>query len=424
MHHRALTLFVLCAFLFPASAVSSTDKLAFYGLGPDGQPLAVEALTSDVADDGRVIFHADTHDVAGPPGLAPVTAGHHGDVSVPRPEFAATRGEPLETRVRELVRLLAEGPSARERMELHAQPIFPDGTRIDSVVLTDANVVELRIAFPREYVEKLRLGEEAFDSFTHLLSDNLFTLPVSGFMIYAPDDETGEWAPIETFAPEPDWESGPGEPDWGSPPETWIPDDAGRRSQYPHPSGGRPTGSLTNRTVYLNAGHGWTWRGTNYWGVQRGQLPATRGSRCVHRTREGPQPPHGDRGQQRWRARLRRDGDVVEQHAGRFRQWPFPVCPRPESVFLWIDSVGAVCRRRADGDGDVDSGNSGGGLLQCVCVACGIHESFAPGALPDHARRWRIGLLSRPAAAPVHVDLHRAVLFRGGSRPPPPPVRR
>jgi hypothetical protein len=179
------------------------------------------------------------------------------------PIFKEWVAEPgLEDRVRELVFSLGEDPAAR---------VFPEGTRVLEVVLTPEGVVEVRALFTARYLEDLRSGYAAIDPLTRGVSDRIVELPVNGVMFYALDEESGEFHPLHVFEPEIDWESGPGEPDWGTPPETWYPQESERsRNQYPHPTGGRPTGSLSQRTVYLNAGHGRTWRSSETWGLQRG----------------------------------------------------------------------------------------------------------------------------------------------------------
>jgi hypothetical protein len=234
------------------NAEGSADKYAFYGLDENGRPLEVRQELP--WGDNHVIFH----DVSK-------------EVPVGRPDLARARDESLEVQAEYLVHLMAEGPHEAEREQLGLKPIFPKGTRIVGVSVSDAKVVEIRAEFPESFLNDLRTGREGIDKLSHLISDNIFLLPVAGFTIRALDRATGEFLPIDAFEPAIDWESGPEEPDWGSPPETWIPEDFGQdKSLFPRPSGGRPVGGLTGRTVYLNAGHGWTWRSWNVWGVQRG----------------------------------------------------------------------------------------------------------------------------------------------------------
>lgn len=145
---------------------------------------------------------------------------------------------------------------------------FPEGTKLDSIVISDSGVAEINLHLPASYLESLARSETVFEVLVRAIDDGVFQLPLSGFSLKAWDTETGSFQPMGFFEPDI-----PVEVDLT--PDTAIPPPSPALSslqpkQYPAIANGRPTGSLSNRVVHLNAGHGWTYRSTGNWGLQRG----------------------------------------------------------------------------------------------------------------------------------------------------------
>lgn len=226
---RSLGLVVTGAVALTTLAHGQSDKYSFYGLGPDGRP--VETKPAPTAGPMGRLFAAPDDD------------------------------QPLETRIKNRMAAV---------MSLPAHPVFPTGTKLHSVELSDTGIVDIRVALPEEWLERLRTGATGIDEITHHLDEHLNDLPINGTMVYSLDRETGEFVPLDVYLPD-DSPVADVSPDTATPPETWVvANDPVRAGDYPRPSGGRPTGGLSGRVVYLNQGHGWTWRASDYWGLQRG----------------------------------------------------------------------------------------------------------------------------------------------------------
>ncbi|MCC5877438.1 MAG: fibronectin type III domain-containing protein [Candidatus Sumerlaeia bacterium] len=190
-------------------------------------------------------------------------------VIVPDNALKMYEDAPLEDQVEAVVQLLINGPSPIQK-ELHgAEAIFPAGTGLHSVKVSESGVAEILLDLPQSYLAEIRQGRTAFEKLVRDLDYSLFDLAVYGFTLKARDSETGKFLPLGYFEPEP-------EPF----PELFIPDTvepSGDKNvepvdkQFGQIAVGRPSGSLSNRVVHMNAGHGWTYRSSNngWWGLQR-----------------------------------------------------------------------------------------------------------------------------------------------------------
>lgn len=220
-----------------ATASAQVDKYAYYGLGPDGQPL----------------LPSHTH-TAGPTGRL----------------FAESEDDlPADERLR---RRIERG------LTLAVNP-FPAGMRVEAVTLRPDNVIELRLHLPADWLAELAAGTTAINKISHPLGHMTGDLPIDGVELLTLHPETGAWVEVGSLAKD-DSPVADSSPDTASLELAKALEAAGslaspsqgpeRASNYPRPSGGRPTGGLSNRVVYLNAGHGWTWRSSESWGLQRG----------------------------------------------------------------------------------------------------------------------------------------------------------
>lgn len=249
--------FALALFLLASAAgiaTASADKLAAYGLDSEGRPLLPEP-PPPIPHDALFFDGTGAH-------------CHGGGTMVQRPELAAARRGSVEEQVRTILQLLADGPTFAERWEHGARPIFPEGTQLHRIDLTESGVVEVRAAFPESFLDDVREGRALLDPLSHAIDDNLFDLPISGHIFLALDRESGEYVPISSFEPGLDFIDAEGEIDLSGFEEYREALADGRR-QYPAVAGGQHSGALSDRRVYLNAGHGWTWRTWDGYGVQR-----------------------------------------------------------------------------------------------------------------------------------------------------------
>lgn len=144
---------------------------------------------------------------------------------------------------------------------------FPDGTRLDSIVISDSGVAEINLHLPESYLESLARSETVFEVLVRAIDDEVFQLPLSGFSLKAWDEETSTFRPMGFFEPDIPVEVDL-TPDTAIPPPS-PPLAGGVTKQYPAISNGRATGSLTNRVVHMNAGHGLTYRSSGSWSFQR-----------------------------------------------------------------------------------------------------------------------------------------------------------
>jgi hypothetical protein len=175
---------------------------------------------------------------------------------------APAQGNPLAD---ELSQLLAPhiDPTAKR-----ADSPFPSGTELHSITINDTGVAEINLRLPKSYLDALARSETVFEVLVRAIDEEVFSLPLSGFLLKAWDEQTGSFQPLGFFEPDMPIEIDL-TPDLAIPPPS-PPIDPDGKAQRPNIANGRPTGSLSNRVVHMNAGHGWTWRSGTTWGVQRG----------------------------------------------------------------------------------------------------------------------------------------------------------
>ncbi len=232
-------------------ALLPADKMQTLGLTPEGKPLAIEQPAQKAEPPAGVVhFH---------------TAGH-GKVAVERPALLEAKSASAEQQARALVETLVAGPTEQEMQEKGAQPLFPEGTDLRDVTLNEHDIAEVRLVFPEWFIDGLRDDELMYEHLAHALKHEGFDLPLSGFQLLGLDRDAGEFKPLDDFVPLPDFldpeKDLSGLQNYH---ENWT----AKEKQLAVPAdSSRPTGSLTNRRLYHNAGHGWYWTGSRY-AVQR-----------------------------------------------------------------------------------------------------------------------------------------------------------
>ncbi|MEJ2108181.1 MAG: GerMN domain-containing protein, partial [Acidiferrobacteraceae bacterium] len=180
-----------------------------------------------------------------------------GPVCVER-TVAAESGEALMT-------ALLAGPTDEERAQ-GLWSAIPQGTTLDRVDVEadDTVVVYLR-------VEQRALGgldPETFEVVVRQVGGTLEPLRWRDLRIRAWDAGAGAFVPLASFLPETPAPRKEAAPD-GEGALDGVP---GYVGQPPSPGQGQPQGALTGKTVYVSAGHGWEWTGSD-WRTQRPPYP-------------------------------------------------------------------------------------------------------------------------------------------------------
>jgi N-acetylmuramoyl-L-alanine amidase len=197
-----------------------------------------------------------------------------------------------------LMAALLAGPTDGERAR-GIESAIPPGTRLASVQ-TDGRAVTVRLILPAAYLTADRRPPAAFDALAseaiaEQVFKTLFPLGYRDFYVEAEDPSApGTFRPLSDYLPPviipakastPDTEAAKAStPDTeaakASTPDTEAakastPDtEAVLRpvSQPPVEVKGRPQGALSGKTIYVSAGHGWWWNGSN-WRTQRPPYP-------------------------------------------------------------------------------------------------------------------------------------------------------
>jgi len=207
-----------------------------------------------------------------PPGDVPSTtpAGYvclssaQGSVCVERPVLS--RDDPSPPTPQELLEALLDGASAEEQ-EAGLYSAIPAGTVLHTIDMT-GDECTVRLAMPEGASAALNVG-----SVEQIVRQIGLTLEPVGWRhlhIEAVDPETGQWVPLSSLLPPLDVPRKPValEPDPnGDPSAEAIP-----VGQPPAPGQGQPVGSLSGKTVYVSAGHGWQWS-SSVWRTQRPPYP-------------------------------------------------------------------------------------------------------------------------------------------------------
>jgi hypothetical protein len=248
----------LCGAGLAAAHAETTapDKLADFGLGPDGKPLPVREAKA-----------------ASPSVVIPADGGY---VRVARPELATLDVKDVAAAAGTIARAVLEAD--RQVAQSTGEPgVFPAGTVLHDVQVRGEEVRVL-LDMPAEFVTSPTAVRASSDRISEALIGNLQQLPLRTFSIYARAPGGQDYAPLDSFLPKEPPPPVDTTPDTAAPsaPETGTSasqgaarSDVPRLNEFPRPAGVRPTGALSGKAVYLNPGHGWTWRDSDYWGLQR-----------------------------------------------------------------------------------------------------------------------------------------------------------
>jgi N-acetylmuramoyl-L-alanine amidase len=180
-----------------------------------------------------------------------------------------------------LVALLA-GPTLDERAQ-GIESALPPGTQLVAAQ-ADGISITVRLAFPVGFLEpaptsrtdeRLSSADSLSDPLTIEAIENqiyrtLFALGYRNISVEVEDpDEPGVFRPLSAFLPP---LTVPPKGNAQNPSALELDSTLRPASQPPAENLGRPEGALTGKTIYLSAGHGWQWTGSN-WYTQRPPYP-------------------------------------------------------------------------------------------------------------------------------------------------------
>ena len=247
-------LLVGSAIALAQAETTQSDKLADFGLGPDGKPLVQEKPSSV------------------PSIILPVESGY---VAVPRPELALQKTDDVRTQAVTIVRAILD--TSREKISDQRHQPFPSPTSLHDIEFADGKLRVL-LDFPDDFISSAALVQQNFDRISQAVILNLQNLPIQSFQILARKPGTSDYLPLDSFLPREELPTVDTTPDVAKPPardestsSTDSSQDVSRLNEFPRPAGTRPVGALSGKAVYLNPGHGWTWRDTSdNWSLQRG----------------------------------------------------------------------------------------------------------------------------------------------------------
>jgi N-acetylmuramoyl-L-alanine amidase len=179
--------------------------------------------------------------------------------------------------------VLLAGPTPEER-DRGIETALPPGTQLISVLADDVSIT-VRLAFPDGFLDLNHRPPTAdgrpLTAFSALTSEaiidqvfrTLFPLGYRDIQVEAQDPSVlGDFRPLSAYLP-PVTVPSKEKPASASAPGADGSLLASRRAgQPPVDVTGRPLGALSGKTIYVSAGHGWQWNGSN-WRTQRPPYP-------------------------------------------------------------------------------------------------------------------------------------------------------
>lgn len=184
-----------------------------------------------------------------------------------------------------LLTALLDGPTPRERAQ-GVESALPPGTRLISVQALSPTIT-VRLAFPDGFLESAsaspmakdaqyapRTTEYIFDALTseaivRQVYDTLVPLGYRDFFVEAEDPSApGTFRSLSTYLPPVTIPPKAGDGVEADTATSNVDNTPGPTSQPPVEAPGRPQGALSGKTVYVSAGHGWQWNGSD-WRTQR-----------------------------------------------------------------------------------------------------------------------------------------------------------
>ena len=124
--------------------------------------------------------------------------------------------------------------------------------------------ISLSLALPESFLAEKAGIEARVEKLMLQIQESMDRPGLSGVSVCFLDPRDGRCMPPDAYLPADSHES-----------YQTLPDTAGTTAgrgvekEFPLPSNDTPAGSLSGKDVYLNPGHGWTWRDSDYWGLQR-----------------------------------------------------------------------------------------------------------------------------------------------------------
>lgn len=188
-------------------------------------------------------------------------------------EREGTFGADTQADVELLLTALLAGPLPDEQTAGLTSPLPPGSRLVAARVVGDDVTVDLYL--PAEFLRR-ELDPYLSDAIVELVAKTLHPLGLHGLYVRA-QDENGTFVPLSTFLQRPPTISPSMPANKDAAPDRMGPvqEHSGATPAYPGQppvSGqGQPQGSLTGKTVWLSAGHGWYWSNTlKRWTTQRG----------------------------------------------------------------------------------------------------------------------------------------------------------
>ncbi|HEC33886.1 MAG TPA: hypothetical protein ENI37_04140 [Chloroflexi bacterium] len=172
-----------------------------------------------------------------------------------------------------LLASLLAGPTPQER----AQGIWsaiPEGTTLEGLDVRPGGTVVVRLGMPFEWLRDL--DHETSEVIVHQIGSTLEPLGWRDLRVETWDPIADEFVPLAAFLPPiplPRKETSALPPTpFRSPHGEREGGEVTLSGQPPIPGQGQPQGGLSNKTVYVSAGHGWQWNGYG-WRTQRPPYP-------------------------------------------------------------------------------------------------------------------------------------------------------
>jgi len=229
------------------------DKLDDLGLDENGKPI-------------------QTPEPEKPIGQTIMLRGEYGLTPLQRPELLIQESADIKTKAIAIVEAVIAGPTENEKTEGIKQ-VFPEGTSLEEVIIEEKNgeiYAKFLIKFPDSFIsEPMNIGAN-FDWITGSIIKSLQELPIVSFEVLARDPKTNDYLPLDKFLPPDTTPEVTPVPDTATPYELYEINKLSPENLYPRTGSGRPVGGLTGKAVYMNPGHGYVWRDSDYWDWQRG----------------------------------------------------------------------------------------------------------------------------------------------------------
>ena len=165
-----------------------------------------------------------------------------------------------------LVRKLVEGPTNQE-VRKGLSTAIPEGTEVAAVLEHPGDTVVVRLEVPRSELEDLT--HERFEAIVQQVGKTLWPVDWSDLRIQVRDPDTGDYVSMADFLPPIEV---PKKPLGGL--GTNVRASSTDSTQAPAFGQSQPQGSLSGKTVYVSAGHGWEWNSyKDQWKTQRPPYP-------------------------------------------------------------------------------------------------------------------------------------------------------